>query len=265
MPAAGRGRAGRILAACLAALSAGAAAPRDEAAAAGAWSLVLVGANRACTLTLAPEAGPTGLRPVRYPSGCRRALPIVSAITGWDVTQGSIRLIGGDGAALLVFSARADGALVARAASGHEFALTGHAGNPDADAGARPPPASVMLPQALPPPGTVGTAPIDPALSQAVGGLLGTYALDRFVEKDTCRVSLSLGGPASDRREVRLAEGCRDGGMAMFDPVSWRYENGRLVLMARRGHEVGLVPIPGRRWRRDPETGTTLILRRVDP
>ncbi|MBY0299739.1 MAG: AprI/Inh family metalloprotease inhibitor, partial [Methylobacterium sp.] len=89
-------------------------------------------------------------------------------------------------------------------------------------------------------------------------GVAGTYALDRFSEKDTCRLALDVGA-------LRVLDGCRDLGLTVFDPVSWRYDEGRITLFARRGHSVGLVPFGDGRWRRDPETGTTFVLRRVAP
>lgn len=244
----------RALAAALLALLvgttlAGEAAARDEASTTGAWTLSLAGASRSCGLTLAPEPIPGG-RAVRFPAGCRRALPIVGEVAAWSVAGEAVRLTRGDGQPVLDFAPRPDGSLAARAASGEEFRLT----VPSRDAA---PAASPLTTAAFVPP----PAAPQPALPQ--GAVAGLYTLDRFVERDTCRVMLSPGTPEGGA--AQLADGCRDGGLAMFDPVSWRYEAGRLTLVARRGHEVGLVAVPGQRWRRDPETGTTFVLRRVEP
>jgi hypothetical protein len=62
---------------------------------------------------------------------------------------------------------------------------------------------------------------------------------------------------------VRLLDGCHDRGLAAFDPVTWRYEAGRLTITARRGHEVTLISERDGTWRRDPEIGMTLILRKL--
>ncbi len=64
---------------------------------------------------------------------------------------------------------------------------------------------------------------------------------------------------------AQVQEGCRDPGLALFDPTAWHYEAGRLTLVARRGHSVELIPVGEGRWRRDPEIGTTFLLRRVEP
>jgi len=45
--------------------------------------------------------------------------------------------------------------------------------------------------------------------------------------------------------------------------VAWRYEAGRLTLTSRRGHEVTLISERDGHWRRDPEVGATLVLRKV--
>ena len=59
--------------------------------------------------------------------------------------------------------------------------------------------------------------------------------------------------------------GCRDSGITVFDPVAWRYAAGHLTLKARRGHAVNLVPLGDGRWRRDPDIGVTLVLRKIEP
>ena len=60
-----------------AALSLAAAPLSDVHDAAGAWEMSLDGSHRKCRVTLgAEDLGAT--RPLRFPAGCRRALPILS-------------------------------------------------------------------------------------------------------------------------------------------------------------------------------------------
>ena len=92
----------------------------------------------------------------------------------------------------------------------------------------------------------------------------GLYALDRFKDQDVCRVELQP-GEAEKPAPVRLLDGCRDNGILVFDPAAWLAAKGRITLRAKRGHAVELVPAGEGRWRRDPEVGTTFVLRRVDP
>ncbi|WP_331298088.1 hypothetical protein [Methylobacterium oryzae] len=75
----------------------------------------------------------------------------------------------------------------------------------------------------------------------------------------TCRINLDGTGGG-----VRIVPGCHDSGLEVFDPVRWRYAKGRMTLTAKRGHSIDLVPSGDGRWRRDPEVGTTFVLRRVD-
>jgi hypothetical protein len=105
---------------------------------------------------------------------------------------------------------------------------------------------------------------VDPDKAPPSAAVPGVYVVDRYIEKDVCRVELGRGMvTAAGRHEIRLVEGCRDAGLAAFDPVSWRYEGGRLTITARRGHEVTLISERAGQWRRDPEVGAMLVLRRA--
>ncbi|HVL70462.1 MAG TPA: AprI/Inh family metalloprotease inhibitor [Beijerinckiaceae bacterium] len=118
---------------------------------------------------------------------------------------------------------------------------------------------------ALPPPPPLGVpqpTPVDPATAPPVASLPGIYLVDRYLEREVCRIELGL-LPAGERLQARLLEGCRDLGLSAFDPTAWRYAAGRLTLTSRRGHEVTLISERPGQWRRDPEVGATLILRKA--
>ena len=122
------------------------------------------------------------------------------------------------------------------------------------------------LPLPPPPIGVPQATPIDPEKAPPPGSLPGTYAVDRYTEREVCRVRLAASLPdPHGRYEARLVEGCRDAGLRSFDPAAWRYDGGRLTLTSRRGHEVTLISEREDQWRRDPEVGATLILRKVTP
>jgi hypothetical protein len=221
------------------------ARPRNAAEAAGAWSLSLDGTPRRCVVTLAGDAAAG--QTVRFPAGCRRALPIVGRLARWRLEDGALRLLDEANAPVLDFALpETPGPLSAAAASGERYGIA-----PEGPRAAPPEPPPVIR-AALPKPDPRPPATPPPE------GVSGTYALDRFSEKDTCRLALDVGA-------LRVLDGCRDLGLTVFDPVSWRYDEGRITLFARRGHSVGLVPFGDGRWRRDPETGTTFVLRRVAP
>lgn len=232
--------------------------PDTLAGAAGTWDLSLEGGMRRCVLTLALDTSPNG-RVVRFPAGCRRALPILAGIGGWLFTgDEGIRLVDRNARPLLAFAKSPDGmSLGATAESGERYNLV-----PLQIAASRPPVpgAAAAAPVATAEPGA--PAPAAPA----EGPALGLYALDRATQKDVCRLEFSA--PTEAEKEgaaVRVLPDCRDSGITVFDPVSWRFANGHLTLKSRRGHAVNLVAIGEGRWRRDPEIGVTLVLRKVEP
>src|SRR5215207_6266969 len=92
--------------------------------AAGAWEMSLDGSHRKCRVTLGVEDLGTA-RPLRFPAGCRRALPILNATAGWGLENGLIRFLGKDGEPVLAFEpreAKQEG-LIARTSSGEVFLL----------------------------------------------------------------------------------------------------------------------------------------------
>ncbi len=247
------------LAALLAGTPAAAAPARDAPGTVGPWVLSLEGSPRRCRVMLGAEAAGIDhlvrFQVVRFPAGCRRALPILNGVAGWIVEDGAIRLVGADTQPLLDFGDASDpeGRYRARGAGGESYALALETAENGFDAAPRVARASLSAPDAMRP---------RPRLAPEVLGP-GLYTLDRFVEKDTCRIRLVSGG--EEMRAVEMQEGCRDGGLAVFDPVGWRFAEGRLTLVARKGHTVDLVAVGDGRWRRDPEVGTTFVLRAVEP
>ena len=251
----------RRLSACAAALAAplltaaGPPTPDDPAALAGAWDLSREGTSRKCRLTFGLEPAGPG-QALRFPAGCRRALPVLGGAAAWHVPErGVLRLVGPAGEPALEFRPEGDDALVAKTAAGESYRL-------ERDAAAR----LVRLPPPPPPIGVPQATPIDPAKAPPPASLPGTYFVDRYTEREVCRVRLAASLPDPHGRfEARLVEGCNDAGLRSFDPVAWRYDGGRLTLTARRGHEVTLISEREGHWRRDPEVGATLILRKAAP
>ena len=199
-------------------------------------------------------------RVLRFPAGCRRALPILNAMGGWRLAEKKrLALLDLQGAVALQFEPEDEDVLVAKAATGEVFRLE----RPE-DIVQR---VRLAPPLPLPPPpiGVPQPTPIDPAKAPALATLPGLYLVDRYSEREVCRIDLRRGllAGGSGRFEARMMEGCRDLGLTVFDPVAWRYEAGRLTLTSRRGHEVTLISERDGHWHRDPEVGATLVLRKV--
>jgi hypothetical protein len=230
----------------------------------GTWDLSRDGTNRRCVMTLASDTGDAGRR-VRFPAGCRRALPVMNGIAGWLFVDGAVRLVDRNVRPILDFARRPDQrSLVAQAEGGEHYSLVpldilamhpgGEVAAPEAEPAAGAAPGPTPLQTAAPVP-----AELQPATTAAAGPAPGVYALDRFQERDTCRITLDGTGGG-----VQIVPGCHDGGLEVFDPVRWRYANGRMTLTAKRGHSIDLIRSGDGRWRREPEVGTTFVLRRVD-
>ncbi|TXM75650.1 hypothetical protein FV226_02905 [Methylobacterium sp. WL12] len=229
----------------------------------GTWDLSRDGTNRRCVMTLSSESGEAG-QVVRFPAGCRRAVPVVGTVAGWLFADGVVRLVDRNVRPVLAFAKRPDQrSYVATAASGESYSLVpleiAAMGTPsllDPAPVAVTPPAlapSAAAPEPVP---TPAAAP-----GPGIGVQAGIYALDRLLNRDVCRLDLG-GGPGAP---VHLLPNCRDTGIEVFDPATWRTGEGRMTLVAKRGHVVNLVPAGDGTWRRDPETGVAFVLRRIDP
>uniref|UniRef100_UPI001E3D0801 AprI/Inh family metalloprotease inhibitor n=1 Tax=Methylobacterium sp. Leaf118 TaxID=2876562 RepID=UPI001E3D0801 len=97
--------------------------PDSLAGAVGTWDLALTGGQRRCVLTLSTDSGPSG-RLVRFPAGCRRALPLLAGIGGWLYTEAGIRLVDGNVRPVLAFARSRDGqSLAAAAENGDRYSL----------------------------------------------------------------------------------------------------------------------------------------------
>lgn len=240
--------------------------PTKVAEVPGTWDLSRDGTNRRCVMTLLKDKGPAGQQ-VNFPAGCRRALPVMSPVAGWLYADEAVRLVDRDIRPVLLFKRRPDRrSYVATAAGGETYSFV-----PLDIAGMRPPEPDPPV-SALPSPApaaVTGTTPAMPAAiaptpaaiaspTAADGPQPGIYALDRMRQQGTCRLAFEPAGT------VKLLPGCQDEGIEVFNPVTWHYAGGRLTVTAKRGHAIGLVAAGDGRWRRDPEVGATLVLRRIE-
>ncbi len=216
----------------------------------GAWDLEAVGRSRRCTVTLAAEPAQQG-RLVRFPATCRRALPILDQVASWGLAQkGQPRLLDAAGKEVLAFTARGtDGGFDARGADGQAYTLDAK-GHPRAAARPAQSPAQLAAQSAQRP-----TA-VDPRTAPDAATLPGRYSVMRQLNREACRLELRPDGSAA------LIPGCTDTGLTIFDPAGWRYAGGRLTLAARRGHSVELI-VEGSQWRKDPNVGAPLMLRKL--
>jgi hypothetical protein len=230
--------------------------PPDIQAIAGAWSLERTDAKRQCRITLDTEQAGPGWR-MRFPSGCRRALPLLNDVTAWLlVAPGQIGLIDATGKVLLRFTPTTSaGRLEARAASGDGYMMEQQGGQTRATRG----------PTLGPALGTAQPTSINTKTSPNSDVVAGTYIVDRLQGRATCQLVLEQ-APSTNVTgllQMRLQTPCSDSGLKTFDPIGWRYDSGRLWLVARKGHELTLISERDGVWRKDPPTGALLNLRRA--
>lgn len=234
----------------------------------GTWDLSRDGTNRRCVMTLLRDRGPAGQK-VNFPAGCRRALPLMGAVAGWLYADEAVRLVDANIRPVLLFKRRPDRRSYEATENGETYSLV-----PLDIVAMHPPGTEPAQSEAVPPSPVPSPAP-EPAQPEVVpappvkfaatapveggGPQPGTYLLDRFRQQGTCSLSLAEGGA------VKLLPGCQDEGIEVFNPVRWRFANGRMTIVAKRGHTVELVPNGDGGWRREPEVGTTLVLRRAEP
>lgn len=221
----------------------------------GAWDIEKLGASRKCTVTFGAEVAGQG-RQVRFPATCRRALPILDDVVAWDVSSGAPRLLDGAGKAVLAFEEKADPGRRGKASDGAQYGLdpAGYV-----RAAQRPTPGRAELAA------TAAARPtaVDPATAPAAGSVPGRYAVMRQAGRDICKLVLSTSPSGNAGAFTTSFDGlCPDTGLTIFSPIAWRYEAGRLELIARKGHKVELV-FEGGQWRKDPAVGAPLMLKKL--
>jgi hypothetical protein len=216
----------------------------------GAWEMSSADGARKCRLTFRTQEAKGG-RVVGFPAQCRRSLPALAKVQAWTVSaDGLVRLVDAAGTPVLAFEEDAQPFKLRAAADGQSYLL-------DSLGRAR---RAATRPAAPPAPRVA----FDPARAPARDSIPGTYGMLRYGGQEVCRIQLGTQPGASDDRFLTsFPSRCRDQGLRTFDTVAWRYAGGRLFLIARRGHEIALVPSGDGEWSKDPPAGSELILKRI--
>ncbi|MGO4406886.1 AprI/Inh family metalloprotease inhibitor [Bosea sp. RAF48] len=219
----------------------------------GAWELELAGATRSCTVTLGAETSGTA-RQLRFPATCRRALPILDDATGWTLAaNGQPQLLDASGKEVVGFQKGTPATgLDGKGSDGKAYRLL-----------SKDHPRVAPASSANPATAAQRQTPVDPATAPAATTLPGRYVVMRQQNREACRLILSP--PTAAGQATAAFEGsCQDTGLTIFDPAGWRYDGGRLTLVARRGHGIDLIFENGQ-WRKDPAVGAPLLMRKLNP
>jgi len=215
----------------------------------GQWDISLDNTNRKCRVTLRPESGPNGYA-LAMPFGCKRALPILLDVERWKGDPDkNLVFATAAGTTILDFQWLPDRkALASKGPDGEAYHIE------PADHNAK---VAANLVPAKP---TVLDAP-------SLAALAGKYTVIRDAKTvSICTLNLLAGKPsAKGNFRAALEAGCTDPGMKIFDPVGWRIEDDKLVLVARRGHEASLAKLPDGTFGKDiePKSSKTLILKKL--
>ncbi len=219
----------------------------------GVFELVSSKGHYMCRLTLRMGSEADKTRVAILPS-CRKAFPVVAKAADWRLSDaGTVQLMSARGEAVIEFKEK-EAKLVSEIKDGTVFELK----PADADWFRRQRAAARQR-----------AAPV--AGSPAQAAVIGVYEVSRSAQKPaSCQITLSNlpaktqpNAPSSSAgQKAALVDGCQDRGMQIFSPDAWRIDNGKLVLIARKGHELVLIPGQAGAWRKEKTSGEPLELQR---
>ncbi len=222
---------------------------------AGAWEIASPDGARKCRVQLSPREAAERRMTLGAPPACRMAMPALVGATQWGLGEdGRIHLYKQDGAPLGSFRRELDGLF--KAQGWVELTLTAVGGR--ITEAPRSETVAATL-QAL-----TGETPAKDADRAA---LVGRYNVARMRDADGCMLDLrripgprpKQGGPVWS---ATLDQACRDEGLRVFDPVGWQYDQGRVFLVAKKGHTIGFTAERDGGWVKDPAAGRPLWMRK---
>jgi Protease inhibitor Inh len=88
--------------------------------------------------------------------------------------------------------------------------------------------------------------------------MIGDWAIARGTGKPICTLSLASGA-GGDVLPLKLKPGC-DALVTRFNPISWRMDQGDLVLQAARGQTWRFEENDANTWQRVPESADPILL-----
>jgi Protease inhibitor Inh len=94
--------------------------------------------------------------------------------------------------------------------------------------------------------------------------ITGRYALLRAQNKDTgCLLTIQPADKEPLTGHAQLSPACRDQGLVIYDPVSWRMDKSTFILKSRQGHETAFYQKAPKIWTKVDERGLTLLLQKM--
>ena len=219
------------------------------AAASGIFDLKTSKGPNSCRMTLWPE-GAKGKFPVSMPAGCHKAFPsLLMQVKNWSISDdGAMSLLDEKAATVLEFR-ETDGKLLSAEISDVTYELL------PADAGWFKRQAAISRKvQAV-----GGTKPVDAA---EIARVAGTHAVIREKGKPSeCKLIFAIQASVKPGfMKAGIAEACTDRGMQIFNPVAWRLDTSRLLLVSRKGHDIAFIRAGAAGWKKEKQSGDMLEL-----
>ena len=232
-------------------------------AVAGGWD-VEAASGRKCRMQLNPQGTRADLV-VGMPAPCKMSIPSLGPAALWALrSDGQVLLRANDGKTLGAFARDGTGPMKGRMGA-EPLTLTPATGRyPDmvkqaaivtATSASKP-----VTPNPLAPRASLAT--LQPP---AASDMPGIYVMMRQQGREACRLILDAKPAKKPGQNLARFQGtCSDAGLMIFDPVAWRISDGRLFLVAKKGHETGFSHGADGTWRKDPPSGAPLMLAKAN-
>jgi hypothetical protein len=220
----------------------------------GLWDVTLKSPLRACRVELKPTPAAQGLAAVINPR-CRWAILPLKTAAAWSLGEGNRPdFIDAKGTVVMRFSRAVGSTLTAKVGETEDYVMEPVASGSVADNDRRAALAALFAGRALPPDPSK-LAPVDAKT------VPGNYGVARDKGRPICSITLTARPSRAGAYAAEIAGGCLDAGLKIFDPVAWRIDRGRLVLIAKKGHETAFVPMSDGTWSKEPVGNSPMFLK----
>jgi hypothetical protein len=219
----------------------------------GLWDVTLKDPLRGCRVELKPTPAAQGLTAIINPR-CRWAILPLKTAVAWELGEGNRpQFIDAKGAVVMGFQRPVASSIVAKINNG-DYVMEPVGTGKVADNDRRAILSALFNGRALPPDPSK-LPPVDPKT------VPGNYGVARDKGRPICSITLTSRPSRAGAYAAEIAGGCLDAGLKIFDPVAWRVERGRLVLIAKKGHETAFVPSADGTWTKDPVGNSPMFLK----
>ncbi|WP_342360606.1 AprI/Inh family metalloprotease inhibitor [Terrarubrum flagellatum] len=223
-------------------------------AVAGPWQMASADNEAKCLVQFSAREAGGGRMILGSPPACKTKLVVLTSAVQWGLGEdGAIYVFRQNGDLLFSFAREPGGHFKGQNIDLNLSPVGGRSGEaPRSDSVA----ATLDALNGKPPP-----------RDEQRAALTGAYIVARERNGEGCAIELKqFPGPRPKKGgaiwSAALADSCDDEGLRVFDPVGWQYDDGRIFLVAKKGHTIGFTSDGPAGWKKDPAAGKPLWLRR---